>query len=329
MARLLARRCWRRPWCCRRAVSDDDGGAAPAPPQPPAAAPADFPSAHGKTLDELTPSLHAGRDPQRLERHARSSPARQPPRLRDRRPREQADRRLRGRRLHRQARRHASCAGRSSRARSRSTSRRRIAARRRRRTSPAATRSTSPTPSYGSRGRARRDRARAPRRPARRRRRRRRAARSARRTARRDVGDARDQGPHARPAPTSAATSTKLSTRVPPPPRDARAPTSPTSLGKKPVVLLFATPALCQSRTCGPVVDIAEQVRAQNGKGVTFIQQEIYQDNDPGKPVPPAGRWPGACRPSRGRSSSTATARSPRASRASSRSASSRAPSSA
>ena len=83
---------------------------------------------------------------------------------------------------------------------------------------------------------------------------------------------------------------TKLSTRVPPPPRDARRRTSPTSLGKKPVVLLFATPALCQSRTCGPVVDIAEQVRAQNGKGVTFIQQEIYQDNDPGKPLPPAGR---------------------------------------
>ena len=58
-------------------------------------------------------------------------------------------------------------------------------------------------------------------------------------------------------------------------------------VGKKPVVLLFATPALCASRTCGPVVDIAEQVRAQNGKGVTFIQQEIYQDNDPGKPYRP------------------------------------------
>jgi hypothetical protein len=53
-------------------------------------------------------------------------------------------------------------------------------------------------------------------------------------------------------------------------------------LSKQPVVLLFATPALCQSRTCGPVVDIAEQVRAQNGRGVTFIQQEIYQNNDPG-----------------------------------------------
>jgi len=76
---------------------------------------------------------------------------------------------------------------------------------------------------------------------------------------------------------------TKLSTRIPPP-RDMLAADFADVVGKTPVVLLFATPALCQSRTCGPVVDIAEQVRAQNGKGVTFIQQEIYQDNDPGKP---------------------------------------------
>jgi hypothetical protein len=76
---------------------------------------------------------------------------------------------------------------------------------------------------------------------------------------------------------------TKLSTRIPPP-RDMLATDFADVVGKKPVVLLFATPALCQSRTCGPVVDIAEQVRAQNGKGVAFIQQEIYQDNDPGKP---------------------------------------------
>ncbi|MBA3327369.1 MAG: hypothetical protein H0T43_03610 [Solirubrobacterales bacterium] len=53
--------------------------------------------------------------------------------------------------------------------------------------------------------------------------------------------------------------------------------------GKKPAVLLFATPALCASRTCGPVVDIAEQVRAQSGEGVEFIQQEIYVDNNPSK----------------------------------------------
>ena len=76
---------------------------------------------------------------------------------------------------------------------------------------------------------------------------------------------------------------TKLSTRVPPPPEMLDTDFADV-VGKKPVVLLFATPALCQSRTCGPVVDIAEQVRAENGKGVAFIQQEIYQDNDPGKP---------------------------------------------
>jgi hypothetical protein len=79
---------------------------------------------------------------------------------------------------------------------------------------------------------------------------------------------------------------TKLSTRVPPP-ADMLDTDFADVLGRKPVVLLFATPALCASRTCGPVVDIAEQVRAQNGKGVTFIQQEIYQDNDPGKPYRP------------------------------------------
>jgi hypothetical protein len=76
----------------------------------------------------------------------------------------------------------------------------------------------------------------------------------------------------------------KLTTRIPPAPALLETDFFDV-LGKKPVVLLFATPALCQSRTCGPVVDIAEQVRAQNGRGVTFIQQEIYQDNDPGKPV--------------------------------------------
>jgi hypothetical protein len=83
----------------------------------------------------------------------------------------------------------------------------------------------------------------------------------------------------------------KISTRVPPA-ADMLQANLADVLGKKPVVLLFATPALCHSRTCGPVVDIAEQVRAQSGKGVAFIQQEIYQDNDPGKPIrPQVARW--------------------------------------
>ena len=54
-------------------------------------------------------------------------------------------------------------------------------------------------------------------------------------------------------------------------------------LGKKPAVLVFATPALCQSRICGPVVDVAMQVQAEYGDKATFIQQEIYKDNDVNK----------------------------------------------
>ena len=51
-------------------------------------------------------------------------------------------------------------------------------------------------------------------------------------------------------------------------------------LGKKPVVLLFATPLLCQSRVCGPVVDVAEEVKAKRGRDAAFIHQEIYTDNE-------------------------------------------------
>lgn len=53
------------------------------------------------------------------------------------------------------------------------------------------------------------------------------------------------------------------------------------AIGKKPIVLLFATPALCQSRVCGPVVDVAEQVKRDEGDGVAFIHQEIFIDNKP------------------------------------------------
>ena len=50
-------------------------------------------------------------------------------------------------------------------------------------------------------------------------------------------------------------------------------------LGKKPVILLFATPQLCQSRVCGPVVDVAEQVKAEHPGAAAFIHMEIYNDN--------------------------------------------------
>lgn len=50
-------------------------------------------------------------------------------------------------------------------------------------------------------------------------------------------------------------------------------------VGKEPVVLLFATPALCQTRVCGPVVDIAEQVKDGRPDDAAFIHMEIYKDN--------------------------------------------------
>lgn len=51
-------------------------------------------------------------------------------------------------------------------------------------------------------------------------------------------------------------------------------------LGEKPVVLLFATPALCMSRVCGPVVDVTEQVKAEYGNDATFIHMEIWEKNE-------------------------------------------------
>ena len=87
-------------------------------------------------------------------------------------------------------------------------------------------------------------------------------------------------------------------------------------VGKKPVVLLFATPQLCQSRVCGPVVDIAEQVegRARGGRGVHPHGGLPRQQDRQG--LSAAGRRLEAASPSRGCSRSTGTARSRRASRA-------------
>lgn len=61
-------------------------------------------------------------------------------------------------------------------------------------------------------------------------------------------------------------------------------------LGKEPIVLMFATPALCQSRVCGPVVDIAEQVKRDYPDGAAFIHMEIYRQNDANKGLRPQVR---------------------------------------
>jgi hypothetical protein len=59
------------------------------------------------------------------------------------------------------------------------------------------------------------------------------------------------------------------------------------ALGKQPVVLVFATPALCQSRVCGPVVDVAQEVADEYKGKADFIHMEVYNDNDIAKGIRP------------------------------------------
>jgi hypothetical protein len=70
----------------------------------------------------------------------------------------------------------------------------------------------------------------------------------------------------------------KIDTRTPP--DDMHTVDFADALGKKPIVLVFATPALCQSRVCGPVVDVAEEVKSQYGDKVDFIHMEVYKHNN-------------------------------------------------
>lgn len=103
-----------------------------------------------------------------------------------------------------------------------------------------------------------------------------------------DVGAAGDKGPprqgdkaivvHTPTLDSVGGDASKIDTRVPPAKELSQTDFADVA-GKKPVVLLFATPALCKSRVCGPVEDIAAQVAAQYEGRVVFIHQEIYNDN--------------------------------------------------
>ncbi len=48
---------------------------------------------------------------------------------------------------------------------------------------------------------------------------------------------------------------------------------------RRPIALLFSTPALCQSAVCGPVLDILLGLRAEYEGRVRFVHAEIYTDN--------------------------------------------------
>jgi hypothetical protein len=51
-------------------------------------------------------------------------------------------------------------------------------------------------------------------------------------------------------------------------------------LGKRPVMLLFASPGLCRSRVCGPVTDVLEELKSRYGHEAAFIHAEIFRSNN-------------------------------------------------
>jgi hypothetical protein len=77
----------------------------------------------------------------------------------------------------------------------------------------------------------------------------------------------------------------KIDTRIPP--DDMHSVDYADAYGKRPIVIVFATPQLCQSRVCGPVVDVAEQVKQTYGDRAAFIHMEVYNQNDATKGVRP------------------------------------------
>jgi hypothetical protein len=93
-----------------------------------------------------------------------------------------------------------------------------------------------------------------------------------------DVGD-KAIAVHTRTLADVGGDAAQLDTRLPPA-TDLLQTDLADVIGKRPVVITFATPALCQSRVCGPVVDIVEQAKARAPRSVAFIHQEIYRDNE-------------------------------------------------
>jgi hypothetical protein len=60
----------------------------------------------------------------------------------------------------------------------------------------------------------------------------------------------------------------------------------------KPTVISFATPLLCSSRMCGPVVDEQTLTFQKVGKDkANFIHLELYPQRDLNKPVPLLSKW--------------------------------------
>jgi len=103
-----------------------------------------------------------------------------------------------------------------------------------------------------------------------------------------DVGDPAPSSD----TPTIASTHgdfSELTTRTPPDAPLLRYSVADSLRKHLPFVVTFATPKFCESRTCGPTVDVVLAVARRFRKDrVRFIHVEVYKDNDPAKGV---NRW--------------------------------------
>ena len=101
--------------------------------------------------------------------------------------------------------------------------------------------------------------------------------------------DAPDVGDQAIASETPTLSSTggrtsSLTTRTPPDEALLRHSVADSLEAGVPFVVTFATPKFCSSRTCGPVVDVVEEVsRRVEAENVRFIHVEVFEDNDPAK----------------------------------------------
>ena len=82
-----------------------------------------------------------------------------------------------------------------------------------------------------------------------------------------------------------------ITTRTPPDESLLQYAVADSLAAKVPFVVTFATPKFCSSRTCGPVVDVVEEVQHRlEGGNVRFIHVEVYEGNDPANGY---NRWMG------------------------------------
>jgi hypothetical protein len=88
--------------------------------------------------------------------------------------------------------------------------------------------------------------------------------------------------PSKTPTLATAGDVSKLTTRIPPDESLLHYSVAGSLQAGDPFVITFATPKFCESRTCGPVVDVVEDVAHRlEGSGVRFIHVEVYEGNDP------------------------------------------------